>query len=85
MREEAMRRGAFLQVVEVPQVEWVEKVVSVPHWVYRPKLVPKVVLKENIIEKPVYVDKWVEKFVEVPYVEEVVRYRTVHVAEEVIK
>lgn len=73
------------QIVEIPQVEWVEKVVSVPNYVFRSKLVPKVVLKENIIEKPVYVDKWVEKIVEVPYVEEVVRYRTVHVPEEVIK
>lgn len=75
----------YVQVVEVPQVEWVERVVEVPEVVYNTKLVPKIEIRENIVEKPVFHQKWVEKIVEVAVVEEVIRYRTIHEPEEIIK
>ena len=74
-----------VQIVEVPQIEWVERVVEVPEVIYNTKIVPKVEIRENIVEKPVFVQKWVEKIVEVSVVEEVIRYRTIHEPEEIIK
>lgn len=73
------------QIVEVPQIEWVERVVEVPEVMYNTKIVPKVEIRENIVEKPVFCQKWVEKIVEVSVVEEVIRYRTIHEPEEIIK
>ncbi|CDI75689.1 inner membrane complex associated protein 4, putative [Eimeria praecox] len=73
------------KIVEVPQIEWVERIVEVPEVIYKTKIVPKVEIRENIVEKPVFVQKWVEKIVEVSVVEEVIRYRTIHEPEEIIK
>lgn len=71
--------------MEVPEIQWVDRVVEIPEYFYNTRYVPKVEIRENIIERPVYEDKWVEKYVEVPRVEEIVRYRDIIEAEEVIK
>ncbi|KEP67393.1 UNVERIFIED_CONTAM: alveolin domain containing intermediate filament IMC5 [Hammondia hammondi] len=73
------------KILEVPEIEWVDRVIEVPEYFYSTKYVPKVEIRENIIERPLYQDKWVEKIVEVPRVEEIVRYRDIVEAEEVIK
>ncbi|PFH35323.1 alveolin domain containing intermediate filament IMC5 [Besnoitia besnoiti] len=73
------------KILEVPEIEWVDRVIEVPEYFYSTKYVPKVEIQENIIERPVYQDKWVEKVVEVARVEEIVRYRDIVEAEEVIK
>lgn len=73
------------KILEVPEIEWVDRVIEVPEYFYKTKYVPKVEIRENIIERPLYQDKWVEKIVEVPRVEEIVRYRDIVEAEEVIK
>ncbi|PHJ21502.1 alveolin domain containing intermediate filament imc5 [Cystoisospora suis] len=73
------------KIMEVPEIQWVDRVVEIPEYFYNTRYVPKVEIRENIIERPVYEDKWVEKYVEVPRVEEIVRYRDIIEAEEVIK
>ncbi|SBT34737.1 membrane skeletal protein [Plasmodium ovale wallikeri] len=73
------------QVVEVPEVKFVDKIVDVPRIQYCFKYVPKVEVQENIIKRPVFEKKIVEKIVEVPRVKEMKRFQEVETVEYVIK
>lgn len=73
------------QIVEVPEVKVVDKIVEVPRYEYQYKYVQKIETQENIIQRPKYETKYVEKIVEVPQVKEVVRYQDVEEIEEVIR
>lgn len=75
----------FTQIVEVPEVKVVDKIVELPRVEYQYKYVQKIETQENIIQRPKYETKYVEKIVEVPQVKEVVRYQDVEEVEEVIR
>lgn len=74
-----------MQIVEVPEVKVVDKIVELPRYEYQYKYVHKIETQENIIQRPKYETKYVEKIVEVPQVKEVVRYQDVEEVEEVIR